>query len=266
MYFVSVDLTQFLFQKFGFWWLIANRTHTDDYTVYLFKRRPKSLWYSGGGSIAGKRIMNKRGYCVQQRQNLFRLAVPRFTTTSPLEGDDESAWLENFFIDVKGKKMAYESLDPFSQYRRKGENYSYTKADAAWNLSFKSENVVGHRSEIPEGYGVFMELGEDKVAWSENRLQVERLYGGMLSMLPAFQNDFDLDEHMEEYGQSGWNVVWLKKEIKTGIMSESDYWNQYDNATYDDVQKGFSSHELTFPYPTLYQYKTQFGVLNHLAV
>ena len=109
------------------------------------------------------------------------------------------------------------------------------------------------------------------VTWSENKLKVKREYGAALHMFNAWQNDFDYSQLCEDYGYDGLHTrkVYLNKKPQTGFMSAEDYWNHFDDERgfdYANQYGGFNGRELTFPYPTLYQYKTQFGIVNNLAI
>ena len=100
----------------------------------------------------------------------------------------------------------------------------------------------------------------------ESKLEVKRTYGSSLEMFNAWQNNFDYDEFCEEMGLDTYSkqrVILNNKHFKEGFMSESEYWDMFNK---DGDYGGFTANELMFPYPTLYQYKTKFGIVNNLAI
>ena len=284
-YYVSINLKQFMFQKFGYWWLISTLYGTS-YQVHLFKKQPKSLWLSGGGAIVAdmKPFKKKDGTYVLNQTNartaLFQLQKPRFTAhnVASMDKEDfvEKYGLERGYRKGEGRNKNYFTTpNRFWGVYQRDKDIDYVNADAVWTLTSETVYTQGKRSQMPKGKKPYFDTGEgkpnDMVTWSENKLKVKREYGAALHMFNAWQNDFDYSQLCEDYGYDGLHTrkVYLNKKPQTGFMSAEDYWNHFDDERgfdYANQYGGFNGRELTFPYPTLYQYKTQFGIVNNLAI
>ena len=285
-YYVSINLKQFMFQKFGYWWLISTLYGTS-YQVHLFKKQPNSLWLSGGGAIVAemKPFKKKDGtYVLNQtngRTDLFQIQKPRFTSHNVASMDEED-FVEKYGLErgyrrgVEGRNKNYFTTpNRFWGAYQRDKDIDYVNADAVWTLTTEIVYSQGKRSEMPRGQNPYFDTGEgnpdDYVTWSEHKLKVKREYGWALALFKAWQNDFDYEQMCEDYVLEGWNKrkVYLNKKPQTGFMSEGDYWNHFDDERgfdYANLYGGFNGRELTFPFPTLYQYKRAFGILNHYAV
>jgi len=263
-YLLSIDVRPFMFKKFGYWWLLSC-LHGATYQVHLFKKRPKGIWLSGGSAIQGL-IKPSLKSVSRYSSPLFELNIPRFTETNPL-ADGETEVLKKYAL---GLKNPLSTGGLWYKYRK---NLKYVQADAVWDLTAKSVFVKKKRSQLKKDELPTFDsapLGEGKpddiVGVYESKLEVKRTYGSSLEMFNAWQNNFDYDEFCEEMGLDTYSkqrVILNNKHFKEGFMSESEYWDMFNK---DGDYGGFTANELMFPYPTLYQYKTKFGIVNNLAI
>ena len=264
VYFTSLDLTQFLFQKFGYWWLISVDRSAIMYHVYMFKTRPKSLWFSGGGAIKGQQGLSDPKSWSRVRRlggwgDLFQEWKGRFTVSSPLQGEPDD------WVDEVANFSPSEGV-----FKNQWGAYDNLYADACWKLYFKRQSQGGKRKDMPSKARImFGKEGADPneyVAWDWTSLEVERQYGMNLSTFGGGWT-FDYEESVESMGYSDKQQIYLKKMLSPykGYLNREDYWGQFHDDMHDN-KGGFHARELTFNYPTVYQYKTQFGVLNQAAV
>jgi hypothetical protein len=196
---------------------------------------------------------------------LFEINIPRFTETNPL-ADGEKEVLKKYAL---GLKNPIPIGGMWFKYRK---DLKYVQADAVWDLTRKSVFVNKKRSQLKKDEHPTFDpapLGEGKpddiVGVYVSKLEVKRTYGSSLEMFNAWQNNFDYDAFCEDLGLDSYKkqrVFLNKKNLKEGFMSESDYWDMFKEV----LAGGFSAREFAFPYPTLYQYKTEFGIVNNLAI
>jgi hypothetical protein len=191
--YVAIDLTQFIFKKFGHYWLLEKNKYKDIYSIYMFKKKPSALWYSGGMAILG---VDDGNYVKPYRGNdILRLIPYQFSTSSPIPNSP-----------AKLKKIAETLGDIDTFTKRRGADYlsgsqfnficgnnqkpkqpqapfsrNMLKADAGWHLQYKtSRHGAINKSEIPKDAIGIQDMG-DGLTYTLSRMSISRITEGTVT-------------------------------------------------------------------------------------
>jgi len=311
--YVALDLTQFIFKKFGYYWLLLrNRYATPSgtaYTIYFFKERPPSLWWSGGmfikGMFGSSRIEELR------REPLLQEIPYIFSPSSPIpktkkaqdklkkeltnlcnrtfaKGETPHRLVKNQMQYINGKTVGDFDETIESPFKRQ-----ILQANAVWNIAITKPTLYTDKeSEIPKDAIGVRKMG-DGFSYSKMQTSVQQLPSTFsnLSSLPqpyakwSYENECEeyLQENISRYrviqlsawGNQGrygvnpkgdnWKRVNQPSGIETTTYEGDKFWSLFDEEAVEN-NKAIYQKAISFTAPSIYQYKTQFGVLNHLAV
>jgi hypothetical protein len=311
--YVALDLTQFLFKKFGYYWLLVkNRASYKigiKYTIYFFKKRPPSLWWSGGMFIKGH---IRDGQVHEYRSKPLLEIIPygfsrnspipktkkaqdklkqKLTAVADLKGYNPKGVIRNQMRYIKGGEVGdfigegVKTIE--SPFKRKT-----LQANAVWEITLTKPTLYAdEEKDIPKNAFGVRKAGEG-FSYSKTIVGVQQLPPKIenLSSLPQPYADWTFEKECEEYLQENkrryrviqftkqtnanmvgnsmtqnWNEMKHPNGIETVTYEGDKFWSLFDEELVED-NRAIYQKAISFNAPAIYQYKTQFGVLNHLAV
>ncbi len=312
--YIALDLTQFIFKKFGYYWLLVKNRYTGkqggtDFYIYFFKERPPSLWWSGGMFITGKLGLGRIEE--DKRIPLFKVLPYEFSRNSPIPKTKKAKEkLRNKLTESISKNNSYAkgnisylvgqqmSMITGRTYRTdfvQSKSLFIRKsllADAVWKISITKPMMFAKtEAEIPKGVN-FNKVG-DTYSYTQTKTSVSKMSSSPLNLnsLPNPYADWTYEKECEYVNEPdspshrtiefpvirkdiNQNADW-KKQINKGIRTytfvgdefgSKGFWSIFGEEKGAENGQNLYSKAIRFSAPSIYQYKTQFGVLNHLAV
>lgn len=307
--YIALDLTQFIFKKFGYYWLLVKNRYTGkqggtDFYIYFFKERPPSLWWSGGMFITGKLGLGRIEE--DKRIPLFKVLPYEFSRNSPIPKTKKAKEkLRNKLTEsisknnsrakgnisylvgqqmsmITGRAYRTDFVQSKSLFIRKG-----LLADAVWKISITKPMMFSKtEAEIPKGVN-FNKVG-DTYSYIQTKTSVSKMASSPLNLdsLPNPYAEWTYEKECEYVNEPdspshrtiefpvirkdiNRNADWKKqthKGITTYTFVGDKFWDMFGEEKGADNGENLYSKAIRFSAPSIYQYKTQFGVLNHLAV
>jgi len=307
--YIALDLTQFIFKKFGYYWLLVKNRYTGkqggtDFYIYFFKERPPSLWWSGGMFITG--VVGLSRIEEERRSPLFEILPYEFSSNSPIPKTKKAKEkLRNKLTETISKKESYakghdaylvglqmsmikgrvyrtDFVQPKSPFIRKP-----LLADAVWKISITKPMMFAKtEAEIPKG--VKFNKAGDTYSYIQTKTSVSKMASTPFNLdsLPnpyanwTYEKECEYLNEPDSYSNRtlefpivrndiNRNADWKKqthKDITTYTYVGDKFWDMFGEEKGAENGQNLYSKAIRFSAPSIYQYKTQFGVLNHLAV
>ena len=308
--YIALDLTQFIFKKFGYYWLLVKNRYTGkqggtDFYIYFFKERPPSLWWSGGMFIEG--VLGLGRIEEETRKPLFELLPYEFSSNSPIPKTKKAKEkLRNKLTEIipKNQSFAKGTISLFGGRQKRmitGRAYMSADfvdskspfirkrllADAVWQISITKPMMFAKtEAEIPKG--VKFHKAGNTYSYIQTKTSVSKMASTPLNLdsLPNPYADWTYEKECEYLNEPNSysnrtidfpvirkdinrNADW-KKEFHKGITTYTfvgdKFWDMFGEEEGAQNGENLYSKAIRFNAPSIYQYKTQFGVLNHLAV
>jgi len=245
--------------------------------ILMFKKKPSQLWYAGGGAVCGG-LQQSGGGWERGQLGMLKKIPQRFYTKSPLV---DSKDIQEKIDSIMGPTEYFNRFDVSHKLNMDKKIISHmVKADASWMIDIQDEmQICTTEEELPVDARRIREQEVNGRSWYTYyayNVKVKRDYN-FLSTLNLWTFDYD-DEYRKTYTilSDEWFKTHLKREensTKRSVLfqpyrEEMSYGEFLDlfPEKYAENEVGDNVREVRFNWPNLYQYKTQFGVLNHLAV
>ncbi len=313
--YVALDLTQFIFKKFGYYWLLVRNRYTTRsgtaYTIYFFKERPPSLWWSGGmfikGMFGSNRIEELRREPLLQEipytfspsspipktkkaQNKLKKELTNLCNRTFAKGEKPYRLVKNQMRYINGKIIGDFDETIESPFKRQ-----ILQANAVWQIHITKPTLFANKkSELPKDAIGVREMG-DGFSYTKTQTSVQQLPSTFqnLSSLPQPYAEWSYENECEEYlqdnisryrviqltreaveaihkakpqGDSNWNKTIHPSSIQTTTYAGDKFWDMFGEEKGAENGQNLYSKAIRFSAPSIYQYKTPFGVLNRLAV
>lgn len=307
--YIALDLTQFIFKKFGYYWLLVKDRYLGkqgetNFYIYFFKERPPSLWWSGGMFIKG--VLGLGRIEEGRRNPVFEILPYQFSRNSPIpktkkakeklrnklteiisKNESQAKGSTSYLVGqqmsvITGRVYRTDFVQSKSPFIRKP-----LLADAVWKISITKPMMFAKtEAEIPKGVK-FNKTG-DTYSYIQTRTSVSKMASTPMNLnsLPKpyanwtyeqeceYVNEPDSHSHrtiefpviLKDINQ---NADWKKqthKIITTYTFVGDNFWDMFGEEKGAENGQNLYSRAIRFSAPSIYQYKTQFGVLNHLAV